>query len=375
MATDLIERGARGSITLSTRRTPVYKMVDVLVCGGGVAGVCAAVAAARAGANTLLVERNVVLGGNAPLSFTIDLPVATGGIGKEIEARLMASGDAGIDAATGGLVYEPEALKYVLLDLAQEAGVQLLLSSWVSTPIFEGAKVRGAMVENKSGRFAIPAKTVIDATGDGEFALRAGADVREHDGATSMQLCFRVGEVDVAEALSGAGDWPDLVAQSKREGRLSSEQPDEIRVYGLTDVGRRRNILYVQGPVMVGAGGWTPDEASRVEGKARALVREYLQFLKNVRGFHKAILIDLAGAMRAPRMRHIVGKVEMAVTPADGLPEACFRPKGVTNLIVTGRAVSIEPAGWTEYCADMSGATLGERAGEIAARDIIDASR
>ena len=104
MATDLIER-----ITLPKRRTPVYKSVDVLVCGGGIAGVCAAVTVARAGANVLLVERNVVLGGNAPLSFAIDLPVSAGGLGAEIEARLIAGGEAGVDAATGGLAYEPEA--------------------------------------------------------------------------------------------------------------------------------------------------------------------------------------------------------------------------------------------------------------------------
>ena len=366
MVIDLIE-----SITLPKRKTPVYKAVDVLVCGGGVAGVCAAVTAARAGANVLLVERNVVLGGNAPLSFAIDLPVSAGGLGAEIEARLVASGEAGIDAATGGLAYEPEALKYVLLDLAQEAGVQLLLSSWVSTPIMQDGAVRGAMVENKSGRFAIPAKIVIDATGDGELALRAGAQVREHDGTTSVKMRFRVGGVDVERVLAGSADWPALVAKAKREGHLSAEQPDNIMVSGLTDMWKRRSTLYVEGPVLDGQGVWTPDELTRSEAKARVLVREFLPFLKGVPGFEQSSLIDLAGTMQVPRTRHVIGKAELEAGQAGTLPEACFQPKGLANLIVTGRAISIAQDAWADERADLSGAAIGERAGQIAAREAI----
>jgi len=366
MATDLIER-----ITLPKRRTPVYKSVDVLVCGGGIAGVCAAVTAARAGANVLLVERNVVLGGNAPLSFAIDLPVSDGGLGAEIEARLVAGGEAAPDATTGGLAYEPEALKYVLLDLAQEAGVHLLLSSWVSTPIMDDGAVRGAMVENKSGRFAIPAKIVIDATGDGELALRAGADVREHDGTGAMQMRFRLGEVDIERALAGAADWSGLVAKAKREGRLSAEQPDTIVVRGLTDIWKRRNTLYVDGPMLEGQGTWTPDAMTRAEAKARMLVREFLPFLKSVPGFEQSSLIDLAGTMQVPRTRHIVGNAEVGDGQAGALPEDCFLPRGLAKLIVTGQAVSITPQGWAQSRADMSGAALGERAGQIAARHAI----
>lgn len=364
MATELIE-----SVTLPRRRTPVYKSVDVLVCGGGVAGVCAAVTAARAGANVLLVERNVVLGGNAPLSFATDLPVSVGGVGAEIEARLIAGGEAGVDAATGGLAYEPEALKYVLLDLAQEAGVQLLLSSWVSTPILHEGAVRGAMVENKSGRFAIPAKIVIDATGDGELAVRAGAQVREHEGSTSVHMRFRVGGVDIERALAGSADWPDLVARAKREGRLSAEQPDTIMVCGLTDIWKQRSTLYVQGPVLNGEGNWTPDELTRAEAKARGLVRSFLPFLKSVPGFEHSSLIDLAGTMQVPRTRHIVGNVEFGAGQESSLPEACFQPKGLANLIVTGRAISIAQDGWADQRADLAGAALGERAGQIAARE------
>jgi len=180
-------------------RTKIVAEADVVVAGGGTAGVVAALAAARNGAQTLLVERYGFLGGmmtagNAGLTKYIvhstdrsdyakvlgklaDKPSEVqivGGIPMEITDELMKIG-AGIGPAGSYVFTSSEDFKWLLLTMLQKARVQLLLHSWIVDVLKEGNVIKGIVVENKSGRQAILGKVIIDATGDGDVAARAGA--------------------------------------------------------------------------------------------------------------------------------------------------------------------------------------------------------
>jgi len=162
------------ALQLEARTVPVAAQVDVLVCGGGVAGLAAAIAAARNGAKTLLIERAGFLGGTATGSAMglIVIPASElVGFPREFFSRLAREQGAGL----GDVVpWDIEAYKLTAMDLVLESGADLLLYTWVSEPLVRNDRLEGVIIENKSGRQAILAKVVIDATGDGDGAARAG---------------------------------------------------------------------------------------------------------------------------------------------------------------------------------------------------------
>jgi hypothetical protein len=372
-------------IMLPPRRTPVYRSVDVLVCGGGRAGAAAAVAAAREGADTLLVERNVVLGGNGPLSFQIGLRAASRGISGEICERLSRTGDLGADemAIDGSPVHDPEAFKYVLLDLVREAGAGLLLSSWACAPMMRDGAVVGVFVENKSGRFAIPAHVVVDATGDADLAVRAGAIMREPAEPPALRANARIGGIDFDRALAGRKNWPALIADAKRKGQLAAAQPDTISLYGVTERARHRRMAFLSGSSITGRSATNAEDLTAAEIEARALLRQYIAFLKTVSGFEESFLVDVAGAIGVTRSRHIEGDRMLTLadigegrTGADdagaaqdgfGVSLGCLLPSGIDNLLVTGRAASIEDTAFARFRQSIDSAALGEAAGLAAA--------
>ena len=182
------------------RKTPVIADVDVLVAGGGPAGIGAALSAARAGARTLLVERYGCLGGMWTTGLLNPLfdHANKGGIVRELVAALKARDAWRDDPIRPGFLttFDIEAMKALLGDLAEQAGVDLVFHTWVADAIVEDNAVRGVLVENKSGRGAIRAKVVVDCTGDGDVAARAGAAFekgRPEDGLMQpLTLMFRL---------------------------------------------------------------------------------------------------------------------------------------------------------------------------------------
>jgi len=191
------------------RKIPVRGDYDVIVCGGGLGGVAAAMAAARAGAKTLLIERNSFLGGVATAGMCCSIfncyytgdelrRLATSGIAVEVADAMAAAMGYGRKwhAHKGHIIYDIELGKLVLQELVEKAGAELLLQAWTADAIVEDGAVRGVIVETKSGREAIRAKVVVDATGDADVAAQAGAPLRvEKKGLHS--LCFQLGNVDV----------------------------------------------------------------------------------------------------------------------------------------------------------------------------------
>ena len=166
----------------SARAIDVIVETDVLVVGSGPGGLAAALAAARAGVKTVLVERYGCLGGNITQVgvegfawYRHEQTVDSEGIGPEFERRAKAMGAAMPEPQSLSHALDAEMFKHVADVMAQEAGVQVMLHRLCVAPIVEGGAIRGIIVESKAGREAILAKRVIDATGDADIAFRAGA--------------------------------------------------------------------------------------------------------------------------------------------------------------------------------------------------------
>jgi ribulose 1,5-bisphosphate synthetase/thiazole synthase len=186
-------------ITETARQTPVIHTTDVLVVGSGPAGLAAAIAASREGAETTLLERYGCFGGNITQVgvegfawYRHAQTVDSEGIGIEFEERAKSMGAATPEPQSDSHAIDGEAFKYVADVLVEEAGITPMLHRTVVAPIVEDGIIKGVIVESKSGREAILAKRVIDATGDADIAYRAGAIVhktpKEHMMAASVMF-------------------------------------------------------------------------------------------------------------------------------------------------------------------------------------------
>jgi len=204
---------------------PVCDEVDVLVCGGGLGGTAAALAAARAGAGTMIVERNSCLGGNATAGmccsifncyFTggVDRRLETHGIALEIADALAESTGYGQKwrQHKGHIIFDLEKAKFILQEIVKNAGVKVLLGTWNAGVLMDHNRIRGVIVENKSARQVILAKAVVDATGDADIASFAGAPLQILDKGLNS-LTFRFGNVNVDRFIKyfeeHPGEYPE----------------------------------------------------------------------------------------------------------------------------------------------------------------------
>ena len=189
------------------RKIEVAARHDVVVVGGGTGGVTAAIACARQGVDTLIVEQFGYLGGSQTAALVTPMmgisaegTCSIGGINEEIRLRMMASGDAGEQPGIANGWFNPEMLKFVLDDFCLEASVQLRFHTTLSDVIVEDGTVKGLVVESKSGRQAILCRRVIDASADADVAVLAGAPYesgRPEDGMNqAMSLRFNMGGID-----------------------------------------------------------------------------------------------------------------------------------------------------------------------------------
>lgn len=194
--------------------------VDVLVCGGGLGGVSAAMAAARTGADTLLVERNGFLGGVATAGmccsifscyFTADRRMAITGNAVEVADALAEATGHGRRwrKHKGHVIYDVELGKLVLQRLLHSTGARALVETQVVGTVVEDDAVRGVIVESKSGREMIAADVVVDATGDADVAFLAGAALHAEPPSPRHSFCFRMGNVDLDAFVGYFEDHPD----------------------------------------------------------------------------------------------------------------------------------------------------------------------
>ena len=307
------------------REIPVWEQVDVLVVGSGPAGVSAAVCAAREGVSVMLLEQTGNVGGIATEGLMSHWTGNTeGGFYDEILER---SADAGRDDAQMRKVINPERLKTVLLEMLEEAGVKLLLYTFACAPVMEGNKIKGVIVENKTGRGAVLGKVVVDASGDGDIAARAGAPYyigRETDG--KMQpatIMFKVAGVDVERGVFPGGfeehlDIPAGDIQKLGEEHLPSPA-GHVLLYRSTLPG----IVTCNMTNCTDIDGTKAEDLTRATVVCRKQLESIVHFLRGyVPGFENCYLISSASLVGIRETRHFKG--EAVITREDILEARVF---------------------------------------------------
>ncbi len=415
------------------RHTPVLEETDVLVVGGGPGGLAAAVAAARAGARTMLLERYGCFGGvitqvgvDSLAWYRHEGTTDLQGIGVEFEQRAAAMGGTMPESQSLSEALDPELFKVVADTLVTEAGVRPLLHCFAVDSIVESGLVRGVVTESKSGRWAIRAERVIDATGDADITFRAGADCRltpveEMMGVTVMFTCSGVDRQrfleHVAETRPTYGDWGACweVETSGKEDELFSPYlqepfdraradgviPPEVRSIGgtwgrITDAGEATSLNMVVMPRF---------DCTDVRDLTRAEIEGRRQALYAVEaltrytpGFERARLRTFGMTLGARDSRKVVGRYELSgddvrgearfadavgifpefldgygvlVLPTTGryfqVPYGILVPQGVDNLLVAGRCVAGDKVSHAATRSQMCCAVTGQAAGVAAA--------
>lgn len=338
----------RACVRQSAQTLPICAEADVVVAGGGAGGLTAAVAAARAGARVLLMERHSFLGGVATAAM-MPAFVASGwaaGLGREILDRLAREEGAppwdNAPGRTQTTPFDPETMKKVALDMVEEAGVELLLYTQAVDAMIHGNDLFGIVIENKGGRQAITARVVIDATGDADLAVRAGAAFhkgRALDGRMRpMALLFRLGGVNLDEAMAYLAERPDEIQPQFRRGtvlkvgnervlsRLSgfNELVDRARARGELDPDCyyfrleagwfERGIVTVNTTRVYDVDGTDARDLTRAEIAARRQVAQLVAFArKYIPGCQHAYLLDSAPSLGVRETRRIVGDYTLTI--------------------------------------------------------------
>ena len=331
---------SNGSVTIESQRIPVARRVDVLVCGGGVAGIAAAVAAARAGAKTLLIERAGFLGGTATGSAMglIVIPARElCGFPREFFARLHGEQGAGL----GDVVpWDIEAYKLVALECVIEAGAELQLYTWVSEPLVREGRIEGAIVDSKSGRQAILASIVIDCTGDGDVAARAGVPFvkgREEDGQMRPATVMgRIGNidlrafkgyidahpedfsrddgrrvVDLAGGIVRIDGFFSVIERAKSLGYMPADTPvNYLRFSGINRPEHiDRALLICNSTRIYHVDGTDATDLTRAEIEGRRQLRDIVRICRDLLpGFASSYLVDTSAYLGVRETRRIHGR-------------------------------------------------------------------
>jgi hypothetical protein len=406
------------------RRTEVYGEYDVVVLGGGPAGIAAAAAAARDGAATLLVERYGFLGGMGTAAGVTNFcglhanvrgeyRRVVEGLSRELTARIDRLGGLNWPPHTvyGRIMaqaYDTAAFKCAADHLIEAAGAELFYHAFaVGCVMRDERRLEALLVETKSGRFAIRAQVFIDCSGDGDLAHWAGAQTEKGDAQGSLLYptsMFRVGGIDAARA--GAGQAiAKLMEQAEAEGAYRFPRHGAIVKPQKNPFEWRVNATQIRD-----AQGRAIDctdaralSAGEIEGRRQIL--DFLSFLRQrVPGFENAYLLDIPpqigvretrrvlgdyllteedvlgcadfddtiGVNAWPLEIHVHGKVVMRYPPSESrgfnqLPLRMLLARGFENLLVAGRCGSMTHL--AQAAARVSGGCLvmGEAAGVSAA--------
>ncbi|HZH29049.1 MAG TPA: FAD-dependent oxidoreductase [Azospirillaceae bacterium] len=335
----------RPTVMLPPRSASVAADCDVLVVGGGPAGMGAALGARWAGADVVLVERYGFLGGNPTVALVNPLmswhtggrrqapvdnsrllpqdhgegdPVVAGALARFLERLLAAGGALPPGVGTGYTVpFDPETYKTVALDLLDGEGVRLLLHAFASGAYGEPGRPRGVVLETKSGPQVVRARAVVDGTGDGDIAASAGAAFqigRPQDGATQpMTLMFRIVNVDRGAFDTYVREHPDqwrgvhglwdLIRQATEAGDL--DLPREDILFFATP---HPTELSVNCTRVTGVLGTDVFDLTRAEREARRQLDGIVRFLrKYVPGFRDAYVCQSGMHIGVRETRRIVG--------------------------------------------------------------------
>lgn len=381
---------------------------DVLVCGGGPGGVCAAVSAARNGADTLLVERYGFLGGMATtaLVFPFMTRWAGGeqiidGVFQEIIERLDAKG--GYGGPDRPAMFDTEILKVVADEICLESGVRLLFHTSVLGADTTAGRIDRVRIHNKSGEQAISAGIYIDATGDADLAYLSGVPCekgRASDGlAQPMTLNFRMAGVDRSR-MPDRETLNKLYLEARAQGRIDCPRNDVLQFATM-----RADEVHFNTTRIIRADGTNAEDLTRAEIEARKQMMQIVAWVtSDVPGFEKAFL-QMSGVQIGIReSRRIVGEYVLTaedllsarkfddciargsysvdIHDPDGgdtvikrlkpgesydIPYRSLVPKGIDNLLIAGRPISSTHEAHSAIRVIPIAAAIGEAAGAAAA--------
>jgi hypothetical protein len=406
---DIRIAGDARTVIEAPRETPVAADVDVLVVGGGPAGVGAALAAGREGAKTLVVERHGMLGGmwTAGLVNPFFEFRKKGWIVQELIDRLDADG-AWRDTPPRS-TFDVDAMVFALESMMAEAGVDFWYHVLMTDTIVEDERVRGVVVESKAGREAILAKVVVDCTGDGDVAARAGVPYelgRMGDGLMQpMTLMFEIDGVgDYSQ--TGKPHTYDLMVEAIESHGLDIELPfGRVNYAPAIILMPRAGSAAVQATHVYRLNGIDPRDVTRGIVEARKQVRDLVRVMEHMPGLEHVRLIRTAPTLGIRETRRICGRYRLtmddlsagrsfddAVTfcrfgvdihePAPGagissghgapmkpyeIPYRCLLPDGLHNLVVAGRCISGSHEAHASYRVTGTCMAMGQAAGLAAA--------
>lgn len=367
-----------------------WKAVDVVIAGGGSAGMTAAIAAARTGAAVLLVERYGFAGGISTQVLDTFYGFFTpgehsrrvvGGIPWEVASSLIENGDAferpNSYGAGTGVTYDQDALKLLWERLALEAEVQLLYhASCVDVVMSEEPGIEGVIVQSRSGLRTIQAKVVVDATGDADVAALAGVPFEkagEAGDAQSLTTTFKMINVDTARARQMK--QPEL--QSLMAAAIASGNYDLPRREGSVHVTPMAGVMAANMTRVTGIDPTDPEQLSAAEIEGRRQAVEYARFLRDMApGYERSRLSGLSHQIGVREARRVYGEyrldrddvltarqfddsIAQCGAPIEahhagvdtrweyvpgfrtyGIPYRCLVPLSVEGLLVAGRCLS-----------------------------------
>ncbi len=396
----------QGRIVEPAREIPVAGRSEVLVVGGGPAGVGAALAAARTGARTTLVEHHGYLGGmwTAGLLNPILDHHEKGGIVAELLERLRAANKLAEGPRAN---FDNEYCKYLLDHMVAEAGIEVRLYRSAVETICDGEQVCGIVTESKSGREALLAETVIDCTGDGDVCARAGVPYtkgRKEDGLMqSVTLFFLLANVRYRQMSHGI-NIHDMLARAADEHGLSYDVPYKTPSFFHLPLA---DHSVVQLTHMYGCDGTDADDLTRATIEGRQQVQDGVRVMQYVPELAGVELVSTAAQLGVRETRHIEGRYRLqeedlldgrhfedgicvvrfaidihGVRPATGtetihiegkkvepyhIPYRALLPANREHLIMAGRCISGTSRAHASYRVTGDCVAMGQAAGTAAA--------
>jgi hypothetical protein len=399
----------------NSREIPVIGSYDVIVCGGGPSGLIAAVAAARNGAKTLLIERYGFVGGMAtsalvtPISeFRVNSKQHIGGIPFELMQKAAALGGANVELDSGNYPVNDELLKLAAQRLLLESGVTLLYHTWFADCIVADGRVTHVIVQNKAGRVAYSSKVFVDCTGDADIVRAAGFETVKGDVLQPASLWFQLGGVDTdalahlfGDAVNGILPISDVI-----RGRLAElNKQGEIPIFG----GPWISKFFREGMVSINllreaTDASDPEWFTRTECSLREnlqliieVMRENFPEFKNcwlaksgiqtgvretyhIVGIYKLMTDDILNPKAFPdtiaKGAHVIDihetnsndQKELIIPKEEyNVPFRCLVPQGSINLVTAGRCLSADGPGFGSVRVMATCMAMGQGAGTAAA--------